>query len=260
MGPYDTLGVPKDCTCAQAREAFRAKARSAHPDRGGDVATFIRLRHAYEEIIAELDRVGAPVEDNLPQPPPARPPDPAWEPELILRDEPPACQNPPRPPDPNWNPELILVDGERDGPDLGASGHEFPRRDYHGWVRTVAEASERRGSISSSPWPDWSGPAALLLVVLLLCALVYWAATANLEKDDLPASPAVQTLGLGTRNAPPTITNPANMMIAPALIAMSGPKNWPGRLERLAIASTISCRFEGCSSAGSARGRRRTIP
>ncbi len=56
MDPYVTLGVPKGCTRDEAKLAFRAMLPSVHPDRGGDDAAFIRIRAAYERILAELDR------------------------------------------------------------------------------------------------------------------------------------------------------------------------------------------------------------
>ena len=46
MDPYEILGVAKGCTRQEVREAFLVKARSAHPDHGGDDASFARLRGA----------------------------------------------------------------------------------------------------------------------------------------------------------------------------------------------------------------------
>jgi hypothetical protein len=56
MDPYRILGVTKDCTREEVKEAFRARAPIAHPDHGGKDFTFIQLRAAYEQILAELDR------------------------------------------------------------------------------------------------------------------------------------------------------------------------------------------------------------
>ena len=56
MDPYDTLGVPRCCTSEELQEAFRAKARLAHPDRGGEPGDFIRLRQAFDQIRKELER------------------------------------------------------------------------------------------------------------------------------------------------------------------------------------------------------------
>jgi DnaJ domain len=145
MDPYHALGVAKDCTRQQLKEAFRAKALVAHPDRGGDPADFVRLREAYGQVIKEVEhrstgptaaahaqparvnrRPNRPDPDSepdlivldepLPRVQPARPPDPNWEPDLIVRDEPLPRIRPPRPPDRNWKPDLILLDGDpRDG-------------------------------------------------------------------------------------------------------------------------------------------------
>ncbi len=60
MNPYQILGVAIDCTRAEAKEAFRIRAYHAHPDRGGDTKTFIRIRRAYEQVLAELERERVP--------------------------------------------------------------------------------------------------------------------------------------------------------------------------------------------------------
>ena len=56
MDPYLTLGVPKGCNREEVKEAFRVRVQYAHPDRGGEDESFIRLRTAYEQILAELDQ------------------------------------------------------------------------------------------------------------------------------------------------------------------------------------------------------------
>jgi hypothetical protein len=60
MDPYHTLGLPRGCSSEEVREAFRARVPSAHPDRGGDQLTFIHLRAACEQILADLDRFPRP--------------------------------------------------------------------------------------------------------------------------------------------------------------------------------------------------------
>ncbi len=57
MDPYLTLGVPRGCSRQEVKEAFRARVRYAHPDRGGEVLLFVQLHTAYEQVLAELDRV-----------------------------------------------------------------------------------------------------------------------------------------------------------------------------------------------------------
>ena len=56
MDPYRTLGVPRNCTREEAKEAFLAMVSSAHPDHGGEDLAFIRLCAAYERVLAEFDR------------------------------------------------------------------------------------------------------------------------------------------------------------------------------------------------------------
>jgi DnaJ domain len=60
MDPYFTLGVARGCSRQELKDAFRAKARYAHPDRGGEVLSFVQLRTAYEQILAELEREPGP--------------------------------------------------------------------------------------------------------------------------------------------------------------------------------------------------------
>ena len=68
MDPHQVLGLARSCTREEAKEAFLAKAASAHPDHGGEEVTFIQLRAAYEQVLAELDRRRRPVVDP-PSPP-----------------------------------------------------------------------------------------------------------------------------------------------------------------------------------------------
>jgi hypothetical protein len=52
------LGVPADASAEHLRRAWRAWAQLLHPDHGGDDATFIRVREAYDALISE---VGDPI-------------------------------------------------------------------------------------------------------------------------------------------------------------------------------------------------------
>ncbi|OLT38543.1 hypothetical protein BJF85_09600 [Saccharomonospora sp. CUA-673] len=47
---YAVLGVPDDASAAEIKSAFRSRARSWHPDAGGDAARFAVLREAYETL------------------------------------------------------------------------------------------------------------------------------------------------------------------------------------------------------------------
>lgn len=44
------LGVP--CTADEIKAAYHEKARTCHPDRGGDIRQFVALKSAYEEALA----------------------------------------------------------------------------------------------------------------------------------------------------------------------------------------------------------------
>lgn len=48
--PHDVLGVPRDFTPDQLREAWRRAAAQLHPDRGGSREEFERARLAYEYL------------------------------------------------------------------------------------------------------------------------------------------------------------------------------------------------------------------
>jgi hypothetical protein len=47
-----TLGLLPPYTIDDVKRAYREKVKDAHPDRGGDRATFDRIQHAYEEAVA----------------------------------------------------------------------------------------------------------------------------------------------------------------------------------------------------------------
>ena len=53
---WQVLGVEPEADQAAIRNAFRALARRHHPDAGGNAAEFKRLRRAYEQALAQLDR------------------------------------------------------------------------------------------------------------------------------------------------------------------------------------------------------------
>ena len=53
---YKTLGVSRDATAEEIKKAFRQKARTAHPDAGGDEEAFKQLNEAYEVLSDEKKR------------------------------------------------------------------------------------------------------------------------------------------------------------------------------------------------------------
>jgi curved DNA-binding protein CbpA len=52
---YNTLGVHKDATPEQIKGAYRRKAKSSHPDTGGDPEKFHTLQKAYD-VLSDDDR------------------------------------------------------------------------------------------------------------------------------------------------------------------------------------------------------------
>jgi DnaJ-domain-containing protein 1 len=53
---WQVLGVEPEADQTAIRNAYRALARRHHPDAGGAPAEFKRLRRAYEQVLAQLDR------------------------------------------------------------------------------------------------------------------------------------------------------------------------------------------------------------
>jgi curved DNA-binding protein CbpA len=48
--PYSTLGIERDATPEQIKEAYRRKAMEAHPDRGGSTDDMARINAAYDTL------------------------------------------------------------------------------------------------------------------------------------------------------------------------------------------------------------------
>eukprot|EP01045_Picozoa_sp_COSAG04_P007577 COSAG04_NODE_399_length_14959_cov_28.238730_6_plen_106_part_00 len=47
---HAVLGLKRSASQEEIRQAYRAKARSSHPDKGGDHDEFIRIQKAYENL------------------------------------------------------------------------------------------------------------------------------------------------------------------------------------------------------------------
>jgi hypothetical protein len=62
--PWAVLGIPESASFDDARRAFRALVKSAHPDAGGDPAVFAALVDAFNAVTAS----------SRPSPPAASPP------------------------------------------------------------------------------------------------------------------------------------------------------------------------------------------
>lgn len=50
QNPYDVLGVNKNATDKEIKKAFREKAKTHHPDKGGDEAEFKKINEAYDVL------------------------------------------------------------------------------------------------------------------------------------------------------------------------------------------------------------------
>ena len=56
IDPYDILGLSRDADSAAVKSAYRKRAKSAHPDAGGDADLFASLKTAYELLIDPVRR------------------------------------------------------------------------------------------------------------------------------------------------------------------------------------------------------------
>lgn len=170
MDPYQVLGLSRGCTRDEVENAFRIGVRHARPDRGGADDPFIRLSTAYGRILEELARdSGSGVrepEQVLRGARPPVPPDPDWEPELIMDDRPPPAILHPRPPDPNWYPALVVrTDGLPLGLPPARPDPRVGRRDYASWLRKVGDEAARRE-------PVWQSRAGRVIGMVILLGIL----------------------------------------------------------------------------------------
>jgi hypothetical protein len=56
VDPYALLGVPRGAPLDVVKAAFKKKALEHHPDHGGDAATFMALKRAYDGIVRRRAR------------------------------------------------------------------------------------------------------------------------------------------------------------------------------------------------------------
>lgn len=54
--PYEILGVRRDASDEQIKAAYRRRAKSTHPDSGGDTTAFGRVQKAYELLLDPVRR------------------------------------------------------------------------------------------------------------------------------------------------------------------------------------------------------------
>jgi hypothetical protein len=172
MDPYHTLGVPRRCTREEVKEAFRARAWRAHPDRGGEESSFIQFCTAYKQILEDLDRnpgssalkpAWTPRAERAP-----KPPDPRWEPDLIVLA---------KPPDPRWKPDLIMLDESAPQPHPAAAEPRLARESYEAWLQRVAAESQRRTPLVHRRWVRAVGIILILgmtLFGIVMCGIVWY--------------------------------------------------------------------------------------
>ena len=68
MNLYDQLGLDVNCTFDEIKQQYRVLAQKHHPDKGGDVEVFKKIKLAYEVLSdparrAEYDETGKVIED-----------------------------------------------------------------------------------------------------------------------------------------------------------------------------------------------------
>jgi curved DNA-binding protein CbpA len=68
MNPYDVLGVGPDADDDEIRKAYRAKAKKAHPDGGGDADKFGELTVAYGCLSDPRSRAYYDAKGEIPKP------------------------------------------------------------------------------------------------------------------------------------------------------------------------------------------------
>ncbi len=50
----EMLGIEENSSKSDIKLAYRKRIRNAHPDKGGDTKTFIKLRRAYEHLLSRI--------------------------------------------------------------------------------------------------------------------------------------------------------------------------------------------------------------
>jgi len=53
MNPFNTLGLEENASPTEVKAAYKELARKLHPDVGGDMEAFIKLKEAYNEALKE---------------------------------------------------------------------------------------------------------------------------------------------------------------------------------------------------------------
>jgi hypothetical protein len=201
MNPYQILGIAKDCTREEAKEAYRNRAYHAHPDRGGETKKFIRIRRAYEQILSELERQSAPdafkseqAADKSAQPPRpdrrSKPADPNWEPDFVLLDEPPRRTRPPRPRDPGWKPDLILLDEPAtDEVTTNSVNGDVAWETYRALFQRISSESRQEDPTWQFGWIHGIGMLILLIMIVVISLTLFSTISTSDPKTEPLESP-----------------------------------------------------------------------
>jgi curved DNA-binding protein CbpA len=133
---YAMLGIPPDAEPEEVKQAFRKLAQLHHPDVGGDQATFMALKEAYDTLIDPDLRASYDIEFVEAFPGYS----------LIDAD----------------TGEDLIVEYEDEG--------ESPRQQYNHYQQQQASHSHVKDAFNPRPQPD-SGKGLLMLVVIVLPVL-----------------------------------------------------------------------------------------
>jgi hypothetical protein len=201
MDPYRTLGITRGCSLEEVKRAYRAKAWQTHPDLGGDGPTFIEVCEAYKLILQDMAqrpgrvslnpalvhginsspnrydrrtqaarRTSGQVHAGIRKP---KPPDPLWNPDLVIQDHPVWIGYRSRPPDPAWEPELILLEEEpTKGGVAPPSGSQAIRESSVPWLPPIPARSARRRSCLTRRQTAFGIAILLGMIVLALVTLL----------------------------------------------------------------------------------------
>lgn len=55
QNPYTALGINKASTAQEIKKAYFQRILQTHPDRGGEIEDFLRVRNAYQQIMKQRE-------------------------------------------------------------------------------------------------------------------------------------------------------------------------------------------------------------
>lgn len=200
MNPYQILGVAIDCTRG-------GQGSLSHPGLSCSPGSRGRYEDVYpdpQSLRASPGRVGtrtcagcrkdrsgrrqehqSPRRDRR-----SKPPDPNWEPDFVLLDEPPHRTRPPRPRDPNWKPDLILLDDPpSDEVTTNGADGDVAWKSYRTIFQRISANSEREDSTWHFGWIYAIGMLILLMTIVFLGLTLVWTDPTRVQQIEPPESP-----------------------------------------------------------------------